>query len=88
MPTATLTSKGQVTIPREIRERLGLHQGDRIEFIVARDGTLELRPLAHSVRELAGLLRRPGRAPVTLEEMEQGVLDHMAAEDERIRKGR
>lgn len=88
MPTATITSKGQITLPIEVRERLGLRRGDRVEFLIASDGTVRLRPLGGSVRDLAGFLYRPGRPPVTLEEMEQGLLEHMAVEDERVRKRR
>jgi AbrB family looped-hinge helix DNA binding protein len=43
MSAATLTSKGQVTIPAEVRKRLGLQQGDRIEFAVE-DGATVIRP--------------------------------------------
>ena len=41
--TATITSKGQITIPRDIRDRLGLHQGDELEFLVQEDGTTVIR---------------------------------------------
>jgi AbrB family looped-hinge helix DNA binding protein len=43
MPTSTLTSKGQVTVPKAIRERLGLVEGDVLEFSVAEDGRIEVR---------------------------------------------
>lgn len=43
IPSSTLTSKGQVTIPLAIRERLGLKEGDRVEFLVENDRTI-LRP--------------------------------------------
>lgn len=88
MPTATVTSKGQVTIPKEVRERLGVHQGDRIEFVVDAEGGVRLRPLKRSARELAGFLHRPGVEPVAQAEMDASVLERIGEDDERIRAGR
>jgi len=65
----TLTSKGQVTVPREIRQRMGLKPGDKITFSLLGDGTLVVRPKLRRVTDLAGLLHKSGRAPVTLEDM-------------------
>ena len=45
MPTATLTTKGQVTIPKEVREHLGVDTGDRLSFVVQRDGTVIVKPM-------------------------------------------
>jgi len=53
MTTSTLTSKGQTTIPREIREAAGLRTGDRLNFTVLADGTIILRVKNRSVRDLA-----------------------------------
>lgn len=73
MAVATLTSKGQTTIPKEIRERLGLQPGDKLDFVVEGDGRVVLRPATRDVRELRGLLRKKGRAPVSLEEMDLAI---------------
>lgn len=67
MTTATLTSKGQVTIPADIRQRLGLESGDRIEFVEI-DGGYAIKPAIDDVRSLKGLLRRPAK-PVSIEDM-------------------
>ncbi len=67
MTTATLTSKGQVTIPAEVRQRLGLESGDRIEFIEM-DGGYAIKPAIDDVRSLKGLLRKPAK-PVSIEDM-------------------
>ena len=67
MTTATLTSKGQVTIPADVRLRLGLEPGDRIEFIEM-DGGYAIKPAIDDVRSLKGLLRKPAR-PVSVEDM-------------------
>jgi AbrB family looped-hinge helix DNA binding protein len=61
---ATLTSKGQTTIPKEIRDSLGLKPGDRMTFTLMPDGTVVMRVKSRSVMDLAGLLHRKGRKPV------------------------
>jgi AbrB family looped-hinge helix DNA binding protein len=73
MPTATVTSKGQVTLPQKVREVLRIHPGDRVDFVVDENGEVRLRAGDVDVSELRGLLRRPGRKPVTLEAMEQAI---------------
>jgi antitoxin PrlF len=79
MPTATLTTKGQVTIPKEVREHLGIDTGDRLSFVVQEDGSVMVKPLTRHVRELAGLLRRPGRRPVSINQMDVGIARRMHA---------
>ena len=69
MPTSTLTSKGQLVIPKAIRDRLKLEAGDRLDFIIQEDGDVLIRPVAEDVRQLKGLLHRPSRPPVSVEEM-------------------
>ena len=69
MPSATLTSKGQLTLPKAIRDLLRLGAGDRVDFIVKDDGTVVLRPATVDVRELNGFLYRPGVKPLSIEEM-------------------
>ena len=73
MPAATLTSKGQLTVPKRIRELLKLETGDTVEFVVGEDGTVEVRAGNYDVRELRGLLKRPGRKPVSLEDMDAAI---------------
>jgi len=63
---ATLTSKGQTTIPKEIRDRLGLQAGDRMTFTLMPDGIVVMRVKTKSVMDLAGLLRRKGRKAVAI----------------------
>jgi AbrB family looped-hinge helix DNA binding protein len=73
MPTATVTSKGQITIPASVRTRFGLCSGSRIEFFEDEDGTLRMMPLTTDIASLFGILRRPGAAPLTLEDMDQAI---------------
>jgi AbrB family looped-hinge helix DNA binding protein len=73
MPSATLTSKGQLTLPKAIRDLLRLEAGDRIDFVVRDDGTVVLRPVTVDVRELKGLLYRKGLRPLSVEDMNTAV---------------
>ena len=58
---ATLTSKGQTTIPKEIRDGLGIKPGDRLTFTLLSDGTVILRAKKKKILEIAGILHKPGR---------------------------
>jgi antitoxin PrlF len=66
---ATLTSKGQTTIPKGIRDSLGLQPGDRMTFTLMPDRTVVMRVKTRSVMDLAGLLRKKGRKPVAIERL-------------------
>ena len=66
---ATLTSKGQTTIPKEIRDSLGMKPGDRMTFTRMPDATVVMRVQVKSVTELAGMLRKKGRAPIPVERL-------------------
>lgn len=66
---ATLTSKGQTTIPKEIRDRLSLKTGDRMTFTLMPDATVVMRVKSRSVTELAGALHKKGRKPVPVDQM-------------------
>jgi len=66
---ATLTSKGQTTIPKEIRDSLGMKPGDLITFTLMPDGTVVMRVKSKSIMKLAGVLHKKGRRPVSTEQM-------------------
>jgi AbrB family looped-hinge helix DNA binding protein len=66
---STLTSKGQTTIPKAIRDKLAMKSGDRMTFTLMPDGTVLMRVKNKSVLELAGVLRRKGRKPVPIEQL-------------------
>lgn len=72
MPTATLTSKGQVTIPKEVREKLGLDTGDRLAFRIREDGVVELAPETVDLMSLYGSLK-PKIRGVSVEDMKATV---------------
>jgi len=65
----TLTSKGQTTIPKEIRDSLRIKPGDRMTFTLMPDGTVVMRVKNKRVEELAGTLRKKGRKPVPIEQL-------------------
>jgi len=70
MNATTLTSKGQVTVPREIRDRLGLKSGDKMVFTMLSDGTVIMRPKRRRLADLAGALTRPDQPEVAIEDMD------------------
>jgi antitoxin PrlF len=85
MPIATVTSKGQITIPIEVRERLGIRMGTRVEFVMRDDDVVEFVPATRSIRELGGALK-DDRPPATLDEIDDAIAAHVAEEDERSRR--
>lgn len=73
MPAATLSSKGQMVIPKSLREQLGLKPGDTVDFIMQENGDVLIRPASHDVEKLKGMLYRAGRKPVSIEEMNRAI---------------
>jgi antitoxin PrlF len=73
MPTARLTSKGQLTLPKAIRDRLRVNAGDTVDFVIDASGDIRVRAGRFEARDLQGLLRRPGRKPVSLETMDDAI---------------
>jgi len=65
----TMSIKGQVTIPRDVRERLGLQAGDKIAWSLLSNGTVVVRPKTRRLVDLVGMLTRPGQPGVTVDEM-------------------
>ncbi len=72
MTTATMTSKGQITVPAVVRAALGVEAGDRVEFVQVEPGRFELVAATHSVTALKGLVRKPA-TPVTMEVMNAAI---------------
>ena len=69
MATATVTSKGQITIPAKVRAELGVEPGDKIEFVDMGQGQFAIVAATRSIRELDGVFRDRVRKPVSIEEM-------------------
>lgn len=72
MPSATITSKGQITIPKAVRDELGLRVGDRLAFRVLEDGQVVVEPETVDLRDLKGVLK-PSRKGVTLDNMASAI---------------
>jgi AbrB family looped-hinge helix DNA binding protein len=73
MTSATITRKGQVTIPKEIRDYLKLETGSKVDFVIDENGEVKVIPLNVPVEALSGILHRPGMKAATLEEMEVAI---------------
>ena len=71
MPTVTLSSKGHITLPKEVREHLGVQDGDSVDFVIGTDGVIRVRAASADVSQLRGLLRRQGRRPVSVQQMDK-----------------
>lgn len=67
---ATITSKGQLTLPKKLRDELKLHAGDKLDFVIHEDGHIEVIPLKAPVSKLKGLLPKPPQT-VSLEAMDR-----------------
>lgn len=67
-----LSSKGQITLPKDLRDRLKLHKGDKVEFLIQENGRVELLPVVSSVKRLKGSVPKPKRR-VTIEEMDAAI---------------
>ncbi len=86
MPSSTVTSKGQVTIPKEVRDRLRIGTGDRLSFVVREDGVVELRPETADLRVLYGVLEYKGK-PRSVEEIDEAIRDAVAEPGRRTDRG-
>ena len=72
MATATLTSKGQITIPVQVRTALGLETGDRVEFVETDDGKFSIIAASKTVQDLKGLIRKPAET-VSIDDMNRAI---------------
>ena len=85
MSIATVTTKGQVTIPKQVREALRLAAGDRVEFVDLGNGRFELIAVTRDVTELRGMLG-PATTPVSTEDMDKAVAESVAGRYGRATK--
>ncbi len=72
MSSATLTSKGQITIPKEVRNSLGIDTGDRVEFIEIEPNVYSMVAATSDIKELKGIIPQPN-TPVSLQSMEKAI---------------
>ena len=74
MSTATVTSKGQITIPKDVRARLGIDTGDRVEFVEIQAGVFQIVAATQDVRSLKGIVAKP-KKPVSIEDMKRAIVE-------------
>jgi len=74
MPTATVTSKGQITLPKSVRDLLHIDTGDQVDFVFTEQGDVVVRPVSVDVVELKGLLKRPRRRSISIEKMNAAIV--------------
>jgi AbrB family looped-hinge helix DNA binding protein len=73
MAAATLTSKGQITIPVRVRTALGVDSGDRIEFVEMEKGQFAIIPATRSLQELNGRFKGRRKIAATIEDMDEAI---------------
>ena len=73
MSISTLTSKGQTTIPKQVREHLKIGPGDKLDFVIESEGRVVIRPAKLDVRELKGLLKRHDGKVLSIEDMNAAI---------------
>ncbi|RKX37445.1 MAG: AbrB family transcriptional regulator [Verrucomicrobia bacterium] len=69
---ATVTSKGQLTLPIEARRKFGIRAGSKLDFIFVGDDRMEVIPMTDSIKNLKGMVPPPAK-PLTLEEMDAAI---------------
>ncbi len=79
MATAAVTTKGQITIPIEVRVKLGIKPGDRVRFVENEKGEIVLKPKTGSIMDLRGIVKWKGK-PVTVEEMNETIAQGWAGQ--------
>jgi antitoxin PrlF len=84
----TVSDKGQITLPQSLRKQLGIEPGSLLQVDALEDGSLSVRPLTRGAAGLSGLLHRPGRATVTLDDMDEAITSAAAQRDAGSRSGK
>ena len=79
MPTATMTSKGQITVPAATRARLRLEPGTRVDFVETPEGEVVMRPVRGDIRRLRGMAKYDG-PPISIEDMNSAIEDEAVSQ--------
>ncbi len=78
---AVVSSKGQVVIPKAVREKLGIHAGHELLFSVQDDGTISVRPMARSIDMFFARCKREGEASMSIEEIDAAIMQAVIEND-------
>jgi antitoxin PrlF len=73
MKIATISGKGQITLPKNVRDHLKVNSGDRVEFLIDSDGNVTVWPVTEDVTRLKGMIPGP-KKPVSIKDMNQAIL--------------
>lgn len=88
MPIGTIVDdQGNTQVPEEVRKRLNLKKGDRVEYAIQPDGQILFRSAPASIESLRGIFHRPDLPPRTIKEMRESMMEFLVEEDERIKRG-
>jgi len=77
MHLAKLTNKGQITIPKAVRQSLGLHPGDKLEFIINKNDEVLFKPIVKKVDDVFGKLHKSDRKSVSVKAMDAAIKQKM-----------
>lgn len=86
MATATVSEDGQVAIPDEMLEKLGISAGDQVDLLVNENGEIVVRKPKKTWRDFEGIFHRPGQRPVSVEEMNEAIGKAISEKHERVRR--
>ncbi|MDO4682271.1 MAG: AbrB/MazE/SpoVT family DNA-binding domain-containing protein [Lautropia sp.] len=75
---ATVTSKGQITLPKSIRDQLAITTGTQLDFAIV-DGVIQARPINRSVKDIFGMLKKPSRKAISPEAMDEAIAEAASA---------
>ena len=75
---ATVTSKGQLTLPIEVRRKLGINPGTKVDVIISDENRMEIIPLTNSIKNLKGMVPKPSQA-LSQEEMDKAISNGLKA---------
>lgn len=81
----TVTDKGQLTVPKVLRDQFGIEPGSKLDFEAQPDGTLRVRVLTRGAGSLFGLLHQPGAKARTVREMDAGIAEAATARSKRTK---
>ena len=85
MPIATMTSKGQITLPKEMRDDLKLAAGSKVMFVRLPNGQYAITPRTGTVEDFLGMFYDPERPALTLDEMDEAIAQAVIEDDLRTR---
>lgn len=78
---AIVSSKGQVVIPKLLREKFGIHAGNELLFKARPDGIIEMKPVERSIEMFFGRCKQTGEAPMSVKEMDEAIAQAVSEED-------